>query len=110
MDEKELLRIDNSIFLDILLELDRSYFFPKAKERKENVQCTFLVNRRAGVLAFSCHPFQELDRSHFVPKAMERKENVQCTFLVNRRAGVLAFSCHPFRELDRSHLVPKDDN
>ena len=47
MDVKELVRIDNSIFLDILQVLDHN---PKAMERKENVQCTFLVNRRAGAL------------------------------------------------------------
>ncbi len=45
MDEKELVRIDNSIFLDILLGLDHTQKDPMAMERKENVQCIFLANR-----------------------------------------------------------------
>ncbi len=50
MDEKELLRIDNSIFLDILQALDHIQTDPKAMERKESVQRTFLVNMRAGAV------------------------------------------------------------
>jgi len=39
-------------------EQGRNHYLPMAMERKENVQCTFLENRRAGALAiFSCHPF-----------------------------------------------------
>ena len=41
---------------------------PKAMERKENVPCTFLENRRAGAREiFSCHPYPEQDHNHCRP-------------------------------------------
>ncbi len=50
MDEKELIGIDNSIFLEVFPVQGRNHFVPMAMKRKENVQCTFLANRRAGGL------------------------------------------------------------
>ena len=56
------------IFFHPFQAQDRIRNHPRAMECKENVQCTFLANRRAGARAFSCHPFQEQDRIRNHPK------------------------------------------